>query len=73
MTIEVKRMWESGPLRQFSDQREASTWNRYQSATLDGFAGQYVCDDCQQPVVGVYRQKSGAKWYCKACHVKVRP
>lgn len=71
--MEIRRMWEGGPLRQFSDKREATSWHRYQSPILEGYAGQYVCDDCQEAVVGVYRQKSTGKWLCRACYDSVRP
>jgi len=70
MAIETKRMWETGPLRQWANERPAgkSSWTRYENGNLVGFAGPYVCDDCLQPVVGVYRQKGGAKWICRGCY-----
>ena len=70
MTIEIKRMWPTGPLRQWSnDPVHRNSWNLYQCNSSHGFVGSYVCDDCREPVVGVYRQKRSEKWLCKACHV----
>ena len=56
MPVEVVRMWPNGPLRQFSTDkaRPSSTFIPYQSKTLSGHAGSYVCERCQQPADGVY-------------------
>src|SRR3974390_2818824 len=56
--IEVRRMWEGGPLRQWTAKRPSSgKWVPYEHG---GFAGRYVCADCQQTVAGLYRQNAGA-------------
>ena len=59
----VKRMWNGGPLRQFSEIRGASGWTPYDGG---GYAGSYICDGCKEAVVGVYRAKDGL-WYCAGC------
>ena len=67
--IEVRRMWEGGPLRQWTAKRPSSgKWVPYEHG---GFAGRYVCADCQQTVAGLYRQNAGAKWLCEACKRKL--
>jgi hypothetical protein len=66
----TRRMWEGGPLRQWAerdDGRQATSWTRYQNPTSDGYAGCYVCDECQEPVGGVYRHMSPVRWICAAC------
>ena len=74
MAIEVKRMWDGGPLRQWSATRPLNAggnWVRYQSRDLDGYAGAYVCDGCRMPCRGVYFVQRVSKWLCKACKGKV--
>ena len=74
ITIEVKRMWDGGPLRQWAPQRPlhaGSTWVFY-SGVIGGYVGPYVCDQCEQPVVGVYRVYHVKKWICKACYELIR-
>ncbi len=56
---EVRRMWPGGPLRLFRENRiqNNSGWIRYSSdfAKLDGYVGPYVCSECMEPCLGVYR------------------
>ena len=77
--IEIRRMWPGGPLREFATERPNSSWGTpYQSNTLAGFAGRYVCESCLKPSpMGVYQvtaaQNRGSSWLCAACREKVRP
>lgn len=66
MTVTVRRMWEGGPLRQWSDKSHGSGWNYYENSQMKGYAGSYVCGKCSNPVVGVYRVDAG-DWICAAC------
>lgn len=72
MVIEVKRMFNNGPLRFVSDHKENNSWL---GSGNGEFRGMYVCDSCQQGVVGVYRAKNAqnntAKWLCMACYKSV--
>jgi hypothetical protein len=71
--IQIRHMWEGGPLRQWSEKREKTSWLRH----LDDWVGMYVCEDCREPApYGVYsvafRSESGAArnclmWLCGAC------
>ncbi len=70
--IVVKRMWEVGPLRQWSEKRETSRWIRHG----EGWAGMYVCEACREPApMGVHSLRLGhdsvkAKtvlWLCGTC------
>jgi ribosomal protein L37AE/L43A len=38
----------------------------YESREFDGWAGDYVCDGCKQPRIGVYRSDV-AGWLCESC------
>jgi hypothetical protein len=68
MPIEIKRMWEGGPLRQWSDTRQTSGgWLYYTNSQMTGYAGSYVCDECRQSTPGVYYVSSVKKWLCRAC------
>src|ERR1700760_2338792 len=61
--IEIVRQWEGGPLRQITTERKGN-W----IARSDGtFAGQYVCDACSTPSIGVYGPLEGNKWLCGGC------
>lgn len=61
---EAKRMWEGGPLRQFALVRGSANWTQYDGG---GYAGLYVCDQCQKPTSGgVYRTAAGV-WKCAGC------
>jgi hypothetical protein len=66
MPIEIKRMWEGGPLRRWSDGPQGRGWTSYQSPTLRGFAGSYVCEACQASVAGVYYVPCALQWLCAA-------
>jgi len=73
--IEIRRMWEGGPGRQFSATRFGSA-TPYESPVLKGFAGNYVCDECQQGCKGVYQVKASDStilWLCSPCRKTVRP
>jgi hypothetical protein len=71
-TIELKRMWIGGPLREWSPVQVRS----FISLGNGGFGGRYVCDDCLKPVTGVYRvtgaQNGGYKWQCAGCKEAAR-
>jgi hypothetical protein len=65
MAIEIKRMWEGGPLRQWSAERPLKgKWIAYATG---GFAGCYVCEWCQESADGVYFVREPQKWLCGAC------
>lgn len=59
--VEVRVMWSEGPSRQ---------WKR-------AGAGQYVCQACTLPVVGVYRVKQHGEvanlWVCGSCRDSMKP
>jgi len=65
----VRRMWEGGPLRQWSEKRESSKWIPYAAG---GYVAQYVCDQCRRPSQGVYRAISPGKWLCGPCKQRER-
>jgi len=65
-----RRMWNGGPLRQFSNIPAGGHYIRYSSRFLTGLAGAYVCDRCQRPSAGVYLSKPSKtrhEWLCGAC------
>jgi hypothetical protein len=70
----IQRMWEGGPLRQFSDSntrpKGKGSWMAYSSPILTGWTGSYVCDECRVPVAGVYRVVS--LWLCSGCREKMK-
>ena len=66
---DTKRMWNGGPTRQFSLERGAASWTPYDGG---GYAGQYICDDCGNPVVGLYKASHGM-WRCADCRSKAKP
>jgi hypothetical protein len=68
----VCRMWEGGPLRQFSETQANSHYIAYSGPFLTGYAGSYVCDQCQRPCAGVYFIKEIRKWLCGGCKKKLR-
>lgn len=71
MEIETRRMWEGGPLRRWSRTKQRSqSWNFYESASCRGYAGAYVCDECQESTPGVYRSTPFVRWLCAACNAK---
>jgi hypothetical protein len=63
----VRRMWEGGPLRQFSSKQAKSHYVGYSTPFLTGYAGSYICDLCQVPCSGVYRVLPLEKWICGGC------
>jgi hypothetical protein len=74
MAIEVRRMWEGGPLRQWSKdnpQRNLTGYAVGLGNELEGYVGSYVCEECGEPCGGVYRRRGAAggeaKWVCGAC------
>jgi hypothetical protein len=65
-----RRMWNGGPLRQFSNTQAGGHYIRYSNRFLTGFAGSYVCDRCQRPSAGVYLSKPSKtrnEWLCGGC------
>jgi len=71
------RMWEGGPLRQFSETR-VSSYVSYSSPIMTGFAGSYICDACQRACKGVRRMgepnngagmasRATVGWLCGTC------
>ena len=74
--MEIRRMWENGPLRQWS----ATKHGRWIPSANGGYSGSYVCDHCRHPVVGVYRQtwpnvgvQDCQNWFCASCRSELRP
>jgi hypothetical protein len=76
--IFVVRTWPGGPQRQMSDHKVSGTFIPVTPVQNHTFAGRYVCDGCQQPSVGVYRQdvsqmsknrlsEQGPDWVCDSC------
>lgn len=66
---QTKRMWNGGPLRQFSTERGTASWTALDGG---GYGGQYVCDECGFPVVGLYKA-AAAVWRCSECREAHRP
>lgn len=69
----VQRMWDGGPLRQFSDRQAGGHYVAYSSPILTGYAGSYACDRCKRPCAGVYLVRPAKSWLCGGCRRKVRP
>jgi hypothetical protein len=63
----TRRMWNGGPLRQFSEAQVKSHYVAYCSPILTGYAGSYICDGCQEPCAGVYLVRPFGIWLCGAC------
>jgi hypothetical protein len=64
------RMWDGGPLRQFSTTQVSSHYIRYCGRSLKGYAGAYVCDECKRPCKGVYLSHPSETrnlWLCGGC------
>jgi hypothetical protein len=70
--VQIRRMWAGGPLRQWSEKREETSWLRH----LGGWIGMYVCEDCMDPApMGVYSVRLGRNsaklesvlWLCGTC------
>jgi hypothetical protein len=64
----VKLMWPEGPSRRWSSIRCGEARLPYENG---GFVGQYVCQGCKEPTVGVYRVISRGQvailWLCAEC------
>src|SRR5215813_7051044 len=69
----TRRMWNGGPLRQFSNTQAGGHYIAYSSPILKGYAGSYVCDGCQEPCAGVYLVRPLEIWLCGACKKGSRP
>jgi hypothetical protein len=67
----VRRMWNGGPLRQFSDTQAKSHYIAYSGRFLTGYAGSYVCDRCRRPSPGVYLFKETHQWLCGGCKGRI--
>lgn len=68
----TRRMWEGGPLRQFSETEAKSHYIAYSGPFLTGYAGSYVCDRCLRPSAGVYIVKEQHSWLCGKCKGQLR-
>ena len=67
---DIRRMWDGGPLRQFSQTQVSSHYSGYYGAILRGYAGSYICDQCKRPSGGVYfcyLSESRKEWLCGRC------
>jgi hypothetical protein len=65
--IGVIRMWDGGPLRQFSRAQASSHYVGYSGPFKTGYAGSYICDRCQGASAGVYLATEAHKWLCGPC------
>jgi len=69
-----KRMWQGGPLREWSETKTPATSMSYGKV---GYAGRYGCDRCLKAVNGVYlvqeTSSSAGMWLCSDCRQNVRP
>jgi hypothetical protein len=63
----IRRMWNGGPLRQFSVTQANGHYIAYCSPFLTGYAGSYVCDRCLRPSAAVYRLRTSRQWLCATC------
>jgi hypothetical protein len=68
----VCRMWDGGPLRQFSERQAGGHYVAYSSPILTGYAGSYVCDRCKRPCSGVYLAGPAKSWLCGPCKRNVQ-
>lgn len=62
--IPTRTMGPSGPLRMFSEHSFPGS-TLYETPSLTGFIGHFVCDACTEATDGVYRVE--ARWLCGAC------
>jgi len=76
--IQICRVWLGGPLRQMAASKVSGTFIPVTRVQNHTFAGRYVCDGCQEPSNGVYRQEysktsgnlrsgEGPDWICDSC------
>ncbi len=68
--VNVKPMWEGGPLGRWSASKTTLTPMRYAKG---GFVGSYVCAGCREPCDGVYLVREEQKWLCGPCKSKLQP
>lgn len=61
--IEIREMWQAGPLRQWSEDR----FLRAIPYAKGGYVGRYVCKTCKKRVFGVYEPQ----WLCSACRTEI--
>jgi hypothetical protein len=67
----TRRMWNGGPLRQWSDRPMTGKSIRYEHGDTVGYAGAYVCEKCKETVAGVYRVHPTLKWFCGPCRERL--
>ena len=66
--VQIRRMWEGGPLRLWSASANSKCPILY-SAVISGFVAAYVCEQCLEPSGGVYQSHDKEqKWLCGACN-----
>ena len=70
-SVQIRRMWQGGPLRLFA---ATKTNNTKVGLASGGFGGSYVCDGCKRLAHGVHRVQSFgnggancATWLCGRC------
>jgi hypothetical protein len=66
--VEIRRMWEGGPLRNWSDRKATLS---PMSHNRGGFVGAYVCERCLGSCDGVYLVREEQSWLCGACKTVV--
>ena len=66
--VQIRRMWEGGPLRNWSDRKTTLT---PMSHNRGGFVGAYVCERCLGSCDGVYLVREEQSWLCGACRAAV--
>jgi ribosomal protein S27AE len=66
--VQIRRMWEGGPLRNWSDRKTTLT---PMSHNRGGFVGTYVCERCLGSCDGVYLAREEQRWLCGACKTVV--
>jgi hypothetical protein len=62
--VVIGQMWENGPLRKFSRERFSGAIS-YESRNFSGFAGSFVCAECESACDGVYQ--APGRWICERC------
>ena len=66
--VQIRRMWEAGPLRLWAERANSKCPILY-SAAICGFVGAYVCEQCLEPSGGVYQSRGKEwRWLCGACN-----
>ena len=65
--VQIRRMWEGGPLRNWTERATSVTRLKY-SGAIGGYVGAYLCEGCGQVSDGVYQSRGAEqKWLCGAC------